>query len=97
MLKCVYIQLINIFTDLDLKDTLQAFKAVRLFDPSRVTELVADVDSLPFLSDTAVINGLKSELATYSVKAEDVSSAVSKTGWWKQHSQNLPCWLYLYF
>ena len=41
---------------------------------------------------TAVINGLKSELATYLAKAEDVSSTVSKTEWWKQHSQDLPCW-----
>ena len=82
----------------DLKDTLQAFKCARLFDPSKVTELqpsASDVDSLkiiPFLKDTAVINGLKSELATYLAKAEDVSSTVSKTEWWKQHSQDLPRW-----
>ena len=50
----------------------------------------SDVDSLkiiPFLKDTAVINGLKSELATHLAKAEDVSSTVSKTEWWKQHSK----------
>ena len=56
----------------------------------------SDIDSLKvfslfFLIMVLIIN-LKTELPTYLSKAEDVSSIVSKTKWWRDHVHELPFW-----
>ena len=62
----------------DLKPVLDAFKAARLFSPSKFHELkpsAADIDCLkafPFLNSQPTIDGLKSEIPTYMAANEDV-------------------------
>ena len=62
----------------DLKPVLDAFKAARLFSPSKFHELkpsAADIDCLkafPFLNSQPTIDGLKSEIPTYMAASEDV-------------------------
>ena len=64
----------------DLKESVEAFKAARLFVPTQAVELKPDantIDSLaacPFLTSD-VIAKLKSELPSYLVKAADASSS----------------------
>ena len=80
----------------DLKATLDAFKAARLFSPSKMYELkpsALDINCLrvfPFLD--AMIPGLKPELPTYLAAAEDVSAQVDPLTWWKIHENDLPLW-----
>ena len=80
----------------DLKVTLDAFKAARLFSPSKMYELrptASDIDclkSFPFLD--AMIPGLKSELPNYLAAAGNVSAQVDSLTWWKIHEDDLPLW-----
>ena len=61
----------------DLKPVFDAFKAARLFSPSKFHELkpsAADIDCLkafPFLNSQPTINGMKSEIPTYMTASED--------------------------
>ena len=80
-----------------LKDTLDAFKAARLFVPHRLVEMSADttaIDSLsafPFLNHHT-LNNLKQEFTTYVALAQDVSPDYDTLSWWKGHSHDLPYW-----
>lgn len=81
-----------------LKDTLDAFKAARLFVPHSLVEMNADttaVDSLgafPFLNNQFILNSLKVELPTYLALVQDVSPEYDTLSCWKGPSQDLPCW-----
>ena len=78
---------------------MAAFKAARLFCPSKVKELkpsAGDVDDLkafPFLE--GCLDGLKAELPTYLALATDVDPSVDSLEWWKSHreSDGLSNWL----
>ena len=80
------------------KDTLNAFKAVRLFVPHRLIEMNADaraVDSLsalPFLDHQSTLSSLKLELPTYLALSQDVAADYDTLSWWKAHSHDLPVW-----
>ena len=57
--------------------------------------VAADVDTLscfPFLKDESTLSAFKGELATYLVKAEDVTSNVDLLPWWKNTEAELPTW-----
>ena len=85
------------FTE-ELSGSVAAFKAARLFVPSKINEMHTDctvVDSLqafPFLSSPLVLTSLKQELPTYLAKAADTSDEVEPLTWWKKHSVHLPNW-----
>ena len=74
--------------DQDLKPVMKAFKAARLFSPSKINAMrpsPSDVDELnafPFFS-TSLIEELKKELPDYLSIAEDVCSAIDPISWWK--------------
>ena len=80
----------------DLKPVLDAFKAARFFNPSKVNELkptATDIDSLesfPFLKQQ--LSDLKLELPQYLAAAEDVSPRADPITWWKSHEDDLPHW-----
>ena len=80
----------------DPKLTLDAFKAARLFSPSKMYELrptASDIDclkSFPFLD--AMIPGLKSELPNYLAAAEDMSAQEDPLTWWKIYEDDVPLW-----
>ena len=85
----------------DLKPVLVAFKAARLFSPSKFHELkpsAADIDCLkafPFLNSQPTIDGLKSEIPTYMAVSEDVLrllTDINPVAWWKSHAMELPKW-----
>ena len=82
----------------ELKDTLDAFKAARLFIPHRLVEMNADVNAIdslaafPFLNNPSVLNNLKLELPTYVGLAQDVSPENDTLNWWKGHCRDLPTW-----
>ena len=71
----------------ELKDTLDAFKAARLFIPHRLVEMNADVNAIdslaafPFLNNLSVLNNLKLELPTYVGLAQDVSPENDTLNW----------------
>ena len=81
-----------------LKETLDAFKAARLFVPHRLIEMNIDttaVDSLsafPFLSHQSTLSNLKLELPAYLGLAQDVCPEYDTLSWWKRHSHELPFW-----
>ena len=84
-----------------LKDSmripLQAFKATRVFVPSKVQEMNIDtqaVDSLavfPFF-DSVEPQHLKTELPNYIAACEDVDSSHDVCTFWKNHKRTLPHW-----
>lgn len=81
-----------------LKGPLQAFKAARLFSPSRLYTMkpdIVDVENLaafPFLKGS--VADLKQEFNLYVAKAADVNidSHDEILKWWKQNTTNLPKW-----
>ena len=81
----------------ELSNSLAAFKAARLFVPSKIHEMkpnVAHIDLLKsflFLSDQ-VLENLKLELPNYLAKATDSSSDIIVIDWWLQHKDELPHW-----
>ena len=86
--------------NVDLYDTLLAFKAARLMCPVNVQwlkptqESVESLRAFPFLDSDVIINGLKVELPTYMAAAEDVSISTEekKVEWWCYHKERLPHW-----
>ena len=85
----------------DLKPVLDAFKAARLFSPSKFHELkpsAADIDCLkafPFLNSQPTIDGLKSEIPICMAASEDVPrlpTDINPVAWWKSHAMELPKW-----
>ena len=81
----------------DLRGSVAAFKAARLFLPQKVIELKPDaaaVDSLqafPFFKES-VLADLKSELPSYLAKAADIDSGFDPLEWWKTYNVDLPHW-----
>ncbi len=77
----------------DMKDSLEAFKAARLFSPFRLTEInpsISSIDSLtsfPFL--TPEISALKQELPLYQAA---VNPSYDPLLFWKNHEIDLPVW-----
>ena len=74
----------------------KAFKAARLFSPSKTNEMQPssnDIDNLqafpPFLLND--MDGLKAEFPSYLAHATDVSS-VDTLRWWEDHKSDLPAW-----
>ena len=76
---------------------MMAFKAARLFSPSKINNNrpspsdINDLGALPFLS-SLVIEQLKKELPDYLALAEDVSQAIDPIAGWKDHEHRLPHW-----
>ena len=95
---CVQPGLMYFIQQLDgsMKEPLAAFKAARLFSPSKVKEMQPDsgmVDSLvsfPFL--TSSISALKDELPHYIASSEDVNPTHDPLEFWKDHQDTLPAW-----
>ncbi len=80
----------------DLKQTVEAFKYARFFDPTKMTELKPfcnDIDQLkvfPFFNSDDKLDELKAELPTYLAKADGVSPEMDKLDWWRKHENELP-------
>ena len=78
-----------------LNEPLLAFKAIRLFNPSKVHEIqpqVSDIDKLsvlPFLVST--IPQLKEEFSAYVAAAEDTDPSQTRE-FWVNHKDQLPTW-----
>ena len=49
-----------------------------------------DIQAFPFLKGS--VQSLKQELPTYIAKAADLEENVTPLNWWKDHSNDLPCW-----
>ena len=79
---------------------LSAFKAARLFSPSKLHEMrpsIATIDSLrsfPFLS--GAIPDLREKFPQYVAAVEDINSSYDPLFFWKQHEQKLPAWVVLH-
>ena len=74
----------------DLKPVLDAFKAARLFSPSKFC-----LKAFPFLNSQPTIDGLKSEILTYMAASEDVPrlpTDINPVAWWKSYAMELPKW-----
>ena len=80
----------------ELSPIVSAFKAARLFSPSKVheikptTEAVDEFKAFPFLSDK--LENLKLERPMYIAAAEDVSNMTDVLEWWKTNESKLPHW-----
>ena len=81
----------------ELRGSVAAFKAARLFLPEKVVELnpnagtVDSVQAFPFFTPP-LLTDLKSELQTYLAKAADVDAEFDPLEWWKAHKTDLPHW-----
>ena len=82
----------------DTATPLNAFKAARLFSPSKAYDMqpsATDVDSLssiPALNKPSVLSALKEELPAYLAKASDVSPIINELEWWRHNETFLPAW-----
>ena len=80
-----------------MKVPLQAFKAARLFVPSKVQEMnvnTQSVDSLavfPFF-DPLQLQHLKAELPNYIAACEDIDPSQDTLTFWRNHKSSLPNW-----
>ena len=80
----------------DEVNPVKAFKAARLFSPSKTNEVqpsTNDIDNLqafPFLLND--MDGLKAEFPSYLAHATDVSSTIDTLRWWEDHRSDLPAW-----
>lgn len=78
--------------------TVSAFKAARLFNPSKVSYLRPDATSVnslaafAFLHHEELLSGLKEELPMYLALATDVAPDINPLEWWKHHEKELPKW-----
>ena len=78
-----------------LNEPLMAFKAIRLFNPSKVQEMqpqVSDIDKLsvlPFFVST--IPQLNEEFPAYVAASEDTDPSKTRE-FWKNHKNQLPTW-----
>ncbi len=81
-----------------MKEAVSSFKYAQYFDPNKINELkptsndIVNLRVLIFLDTNTIINGLKTELAYYTAKANGLSLDVDKLDWWKQHETELPLW-----
>ena len=86
--------------NVDLRNTLSAFKAAQIMCPVTVQWLrptPANEEALRqflFLDSNDVINDLVTELPNYLAAAQDVIMPweEDKVKWWRQQSDNLPHW-----
>ena len=82
----------------DSQCPLAAFKAARLFSPSKIYEIqpiAQDVDVLsvfPFLNESAILANMKAELPTYLAKAANVCPDFDTVEWWSRNEQDLLHW-----
>ena len=82
----------------DSAHPLNAFKAARLFSPSKICDIqpsVLDVDllmSIPALNKSATITELKQELPAYVARAADVAPTIDELDWWQRNQAPLPAW-----
>ena len=78
MLKLAYSLALTIKFESELQPAVNAFKAARLFLPSKINDLnpnaaaVEPLRAFKFLDNDRIMNELKSELPTYLAIAEDV-------------------------
>ena len=79
-----------------MKEPLAAFKAARLFSPSKLHEVRPDaqtIDSLTsFPSISPSIPALKEEFPLYVAAAEDVDPSYDPLVFWKEYESTLPTW-----
>ena len=74
----------------------ESVAAFRLVWPQRMVEMQptsTDIDTLqtfPFLNESGVLENLN--LPVYLTKAADLDGNVDPVQWWKDHSDDLPCW-----
>ena len=86
--------------NVELYDTVTAFKAARIMCPLSVQWLSPSEETaralkiFPFLHNDATIDALLKELPQYVTAAQDVviSSEEKKVEWWKHHAEQLPNW-----
>ena len=82
----------------NLKNSLAAFKAARLFSPQKIHVLQPQADTIntlqcfPFLNVSDNILNLKNELPLYLARVKDISENISCTEWWKLNENGLPFW-----
>jgi hypothetical protein len=82
----------------ELGGSVAAFKAARLVWPQKMVEMQPtsiDIDELqtfPFLNESSVLENLKKELSVYLTKAADLDRNIDPVQWWKDHTDDLPCW-----
>ena len=80
----------------DEVNLVNAFKAARLFSPSKTNEMqpsTNDIDNLQaFLFLLNDMDGLKAEFPSYLAHATDVSSTIDTLRWWEDHRSDLPAW-----
>lgn len=80
-----------------MKIPLKAFRAARIFLPSKVQEMKVDISSVdelavyPFISSTT-LEQLKAELPRYIASCEDVDPSYDVCKFWRNHSDSLPYW-----
>ena len=80
-----------------LKPALAIFKAARLFNPQKISEMSITAKSLDALQvvpffDTETIGNLKEELPSYLAKATDLSPDHDPLVFWQAKSPDLPHW-----
>ena len=80
-----------------LKPALAIFKAARLFNPRKISEMSVTAKSLDALQvvpffDTEIIGNLKEELPSYLAKASDLSPDHNPLVFWRTKSPELPHW-----
>ncbi|CAB4040917.1 DNA-directed primase polymerase, partial [Paramuricea clavata] len=86
--------------NVELYNTVSAFKAARIMCPVAVQWLAPTAETIktlkifPFLNNDATIDALVKELPQYVAAAQDViiSSEEKKVEWWKHHAEQLPNW-----
>ena len=86
--------------NVELYNTVSAFKAARIMCPVAVQWLAPTAETIktlkifPFLNNDATIDALVKELPQYVAAAQDViiSSEGKKVEWWKHHAEQLPNW-----
>lgn len=82
----------------DSRPPLNAFKAARLFSPSKVNDmqpLAADVDLLKcitVLNKDLTIAALEEELQAYVARTIDVSALINELEWFKKYERDIPSW-----
>ena len=79
----------------ELKESVAAFKAARLFLPQKVVELRPDAETVDtlhaFLFITPVLlANLKSELPQYIAQAANIDADFDPLKWWRTHHTDLP-------
>ena len=84
-----------------LHPLVEAFRAARLCNPSKVAEMMpvaADVDDLkafPFITP-ADVDQMKEELPQYLAAIEDVHATINPIDWWKAHADQHKAWAHTF-